>query len=240
QSNSSRSRIGRVRFDQERRSIAAQKIAAEIFRNVDYELDLAAREQIVSFTLGLHLPDEVEVCAVLHRVKEGSSLRALVGQKHGGGQMSRVGINREAEQGQLNQWNAKHHGEGETVAPHLREFFRNDAAQALERKFVRSFHAADLSCSIKLMKASSKLGGICCQSYGSCRNGAMARSSAAASLLLTCKELPKATACCTPGVLRSCSANFARSVPRTDQVVRPTPEITSSTVPALSNLPLEI
>src|SRR5437868_15503095 len=42
------------------------------------------------------------------------------------------------------------------------------------------------------------------------------------------------------GVLRNCSANFARSGPRTDQVVRPTLEITSSTVPAASNLPLEI
>src|SRR5436305_1614318 len=46
----------------------------------------------------------------------------------------------------------------------------------------------------------------------------MARWSAAASVLLTCKELPKATACCTPGVLRSCSANCARSRPRTDQI----------------------
>jgi hypothetical protein len=32
---------------------------------------------------------------------------------------------------------------------------------------VRLFHAAALSCSIKLMKASSKPDGICRQSYGS-------------------------------------------------------------------------
>ena len=127
-------RIGGVRFDQERRSIAAQKIAAEIFRNVDDKLDLTAREQIVSFRFGLHLPDEVEVGAVLHRVEQRSSLRALVGQKHRGGQMPRIGIDREAEERELNQRNAEHHGEGEPVAPHLRELLRDDAAQALERK----------------------------------------------------------------------------------------------------------
>src|SRR5262245_62094792 len=146
---------------------------------------------------GFHLPNEVEVSAVLHRVEQRPSLRAVVGQKHGDGQMSRIGIDRETEQRQLNQRNAEHHREGEAVAPHLQKFLRNDAAQPLEREFRMSFHA-DFGCSIKLMKASSKPDGICRQSYGSRRNGSMARSSSAALSLLTCNELPKATACCTP------------------------------------------
>src|SRR5947207_15438800 len=99
QSHSSRRRISRVRFDQERRSIAPQKIAAEIFRNVYYKLNLTACEQIVSFRLRFDLPDEVEVSAVLHRIEKGSSLRALVGHEHGGRQMPWIGINRVAKQG---------------------------------------------------------------------------------------------------------------------------------------------
>ena len=109
---------------------------------------------------GFHLPNKVEISAVLHRVEEGPSLRPLVGQKHGGGQMPRVGVNGITEQGELNQRNAQHHGEGKTVTSHLQKFLCNNAAQALERKFGMSFHADFGGCSIKLMKASSKPGGI--------------------------------------------------------------------------------
>src|SRR4029453_1457068 len=111
---------------------------------------------------GFHLPDEVEVSAVLHRVEQRPSLRAVVGQKHGGRQMARIGINRKTEQRQLNQRNAEHHRESEAEATYLEEFLRNDAAQPLERKFRMSFHA-DFGCSIKLRKASSKPDGICRQ-----------------------------------------------------------------------------
>src|SRR5437763_14811738 len=143
--------------------------------------------------------------------------------------MPRIGINRVSKQGELNQRNAEHHREGESIAPHLREFFRDNPAQALKGKFGMPFHA---DCSIKLMNASSKPDGIWRQSYGSRRNGAMARSSSAVLVLLTCNELPKATACCTPGVLRSSSARVARSGPCTDQVVRPTLSMASSSVPS--------
>src|SRR5215468_72690 len=77
--DSSRSRIGCVRLDQQRRPIATQEIAAEIFRNVDHKLNLTARKQIMPFGFSFYLTDEIEISAVLHRVEQRSSLRALVG-----------------------------------------------------------------------------------------------------------------------------------------------------------------
>ena len=84
--------IGRVGLDEQRWPVAAQQIAAEVFRNIDDKLHLAAREQLASFGFGLHLADEIEIGAVLHRVKQRASLRPVVGQKHSGRQMPRVGV----------------------------------------------------------------------------------------------------------------------------------------------------
>ena len=74
--------IGGVGLDEQGGPVAAQQIAARNSAGmlID-ELHLAAREQIVAFRLGLHLRDEIEVGAVLHRVEQRAAVRAVVGEE---------------------------------------------------------------------------------------------------------------------------------------------------------------
>src|SRR5204863_9053236 len=111
------------------------KIAAEILRNVDDKLHLPPSKQIVSFGFGFHFPDEIEIGAVLHRIKQGPALRALIGQKHRGGQMPRVGVNAVAEGRWWNEWNTNLHAESEPVRPHRKEFLGVNATQPRKREF---------------------------------------------------------------------------------------------------------
>ena len=61
----------------------------------------AARQGVARLRLRVHLPDEIEVAAVLHRLEQRPALRPVVGQQHGGGQMLGVGIDGKAEEDQL-------------------------------------------------------------------------------------------------------------------------------------------
>src|SRR5262249_50510876 len=99
ESDSRGGRISRVRLDQQCRTIAAQEIAAEIFRNGDHKLYPTADEQIVLLGFGFDFPDKIEVGAVLHRIDQRPPLRAMTGKKHGGREMPRIEINGEAEEG---------------------------------------------------------------------------------------------------------------------------------------------
>src|SRR5439155_4389894 len=130
------------------------------------------REQVTAFGFRFHLPREIEIGAVLHRVKDGASLRAGIGEQHRGGQMPRVGVDRVAEKRELDERDAEHHREREPVAPHLRELFHDGAAQPLEGKFRMAFHGAKLSFAsfMRWMNTSSMLARTSCQRYRSLRN----------------------------------------------------------------------
>ncbi len=96
-----RGRIGGIGFDENGRTIAAQQVAGEVFRNVDHELHLAAREQVVRFLLGRDLLREIEVGAVLHRVEQRASMLAAIREEDGGRQMARIGVDRVTEKREL-------------------------------------------------------------------------------------------------------------------------------------------
>src|SRR5438105_15663771 len=90
--------ISRIGFDQKFRTIAPQKIPAEIFRNIDDELHLTASEQIVSFSLGSNLSNEIIITAVLKGGKQGATFRAMIGEKDGCGQMLWISVDSEPKQ----------------------------------------------------------------------------------------------------------------------------------------------
>ena len=111
------------------------------------ELHLAAREQLAALRFGLHLPDEVEVAAVLHRGEQRASLRALSARSTAAGRCLGSELIAKPKSSQLNQRDAEHHGEGQPVAPHLDEFLHDDAPRAAANENVMvSFHARKLSC----------------------------------------------------------------------------------------------
>ncbi len=128
---------------------------------------LPAREQVATLGLGFHLAHEVEVGAVLERMEDRARLRPVVGEQHGGGQVARVGIDREAEEQHLDHRNAEHHREGEPVAAHLREFLHDHRPKPPLGKWNARAHAGEklsLDCSMRWMKTSSSPERICVHS----------------------------------------------------------------------------
>src|SRR5206468_11610178 len=153
--------------------------------------------------------------------------------------MFRIRINGVTEKDQLEQRNADHHRESQTIATHLDELLCQHRAESRHREYARSFHDEELSfeLSMRWMKTSSSPDSTGCHSYRSVRNGAIPCSRAAASPPLTCNMLPNATVCSTPGRPRNCSVSLGKSSPLTDQVVRRSFPITSLTAPCVSSLP---
>ena len=125
-----RGRVGGVGLDENDRPVAAKEVALEVHGDGDQELHLAAGKRGVPFGLGGHLADEGEVAAVADGLQDGAGVRAVVGDAHGGGQVTRVGVDREAEEHELHERHAEHHAEGEPVAAHLHEFLDDDGPES--------------------------------------------------------------------------------------------------------------
>ena len=136
--------IGGIGLHKQFGTVAAQEITREVFRDIDDELDAALREQIVALFFRGDLAGEIEIRAVLQRIEHRAPLGAMIGEQHRGRQMARVGVDREAEERELDERNAEHHGEGQPVAPHLREFFHHDADEAREGEFWTPVHDAEV------------------------------------------------------------------------------------------------
>jgi hypothetical protein len=150
-------RIAGVGLEQQRRPRAAQEVAREVLRDVDHELHLAARERVVRIVLARDLAHEVEVGAVADRAEQRAPLRAAVGEQHGRGQVLGVGVDRVAEQDELQQRDPDHHPEGHAVAEHLDELLDDHRAEAAGGEDLARAHGEKLSLarSIRWMKTSS-------------------------------------------------------------------------------------
>jgi hypothetical protein len=152
-------RVGGVGFDQQRRALAAHQVAVEAGREGDDELDLATLEEVVGLLL-VHLADNPEIVAVGHGGDVGPRERPGVDHDHGGGQVFRVGIDRKAEEQQLDDRDADDHSEGQSVALELDELLEQDADPAREREAWHASQPANGSsaCCMRWMKASSSEG----------------------------------------------------------------------------------
>ncbi len=119
--------IRRVGLDQHRRPLAANQGARKTFRNRDHELHGARREHPVDLGIVARFADEVEILAVRERrhdaARELAAVRIADGRRH----VLRIGVDREAEQHELEHRNADDHREREPVAPKLDEFLADDA-----------------------------------------------------------------------------------------------------------------
>ena len=93
--------IAGVGFEQNGGTVAAQKVAGEVFGDVDEKLNFAAQEHFLALGFGLHLLHKIEVGAVFQALEKGASMRAGVGKKHGGGHVARVGVDHEPKNHEL-------------------------------------------------------------------------------------------------------------------------------------------
>jgi hypothetical protein len=110
--------------------IAAQKVAAEIFRNVDDKLHFALCQQIAAFRFSLYLADELVIAAVLQSRKQSPSFRAAISYQDSRRKMFRVSVDGVAEENQLEQRNADRHRERKSVAAHLDKFLDQDRPES--------------------------------------------------------------------------------------------------------------
>jgi hypothetical protein len=116
-----RGRVGRVGFEQHRRTFAAIDLAAEIGRHGQGELRFAAGQAPggVVFADGTV---EAEIGAVGERLRNGALIDRMVAADECGRQVFRIGIDGEAEQEQLHQRHRQGQRDRAGVAPHLQEF----------------------------------------------------------------------------------------------------------------------
>ena len=126
--------IGGVGLDEHGRLLAAQNPTAEVGGNIDDELHLASRDHLAGLRERVRPGHDAEIGGVLERAHDRAREGAIVGDYHGRRQCARIGVDGIAEQGQLNDGNADHHGEGQTVAQHLDEFLHQHGAEAGRRE----------------------------------------------------------------------------------------------------------
>ena len=126
--------IGRVGFDQQRRTFSAHQALRKIRRNGHHELRLAGREHAVRIRLVTCLADECEIIGVLEGRENVTRKLTVVGDERGSRQMLRIGVDGEAEQDELDDRNADDHAEGQPVAFELDELLAYDAEPARDRE----------------------------------------------------------------------------------------------------------
>src|SRR6476661_3375107 len=131
----------------------------------------------------------------------------MVGYQDGRRKVLWVGVDRVAEEHDLDDWYAQHHAEGDAVALELQEFLQHDAPPARHREHHGFGPKLSTDCSVRWMNTSSSPVAAGCTRLPvpaiASRNAA---SSAAASRPVTCSVDPKAATCSMPGRPRRRSA----------------------------------
>jgi hypothetical protein len=125
-------RVGGVSLHEHRWPFSANQPAREVWRHIQNELDFPASQQTTGGFLGFDMVDDREVSAVFHCVNEPPQEWTVVRGKHGDGKVLRIGVNREAEENELDNRNAKHHRKRETIATHLNKLLAQDRNEPSE------------------------------------------------------------------------------------------------------------
>jgi hypothetical protein len=126
--------VGRVRFHQHHRVLAALQAAREILRHVEDELHVPERDEAVRLVDGGGCRDDLEVAGILERAHERARERARLRADDGGRQRLRVHVDGIAEEDELHHRHADHHREGEAVTPHLDEFLHQHCQKPVQCK----------------------------------------------------------------------------------------------------------
>src|SRR6185369_8773263 len=213
--------------------------AREVDRKADHELHLAAPKRVACRVLARELADELEIAARAHRGEVAARELALLGADDRGRQVLRLGVDRVAEEEELDDRDADDHPERDAVAPELQELLVDDSPPAVEREAShRGAPSASAELAIRWMKTSSRpvsAGAIRLAVSAVARRSAT--STAAASPPVTCNADPNAATCSTPGSRSSRVATAAMSPPCTLHVASFCASTISAAVPSAISLP---
>src|SRR5690606_27960685 len=125
-------------------------VALEILRDDDHKIRLAAPQRFLSLGNTRYRPPEVEIVRLLHPRDDRAHQGAVVPEFDERRQMSWIGVDRKAEQEQLNQRQSDHHPKGDAVPPHLDKFLVQDRSKPPQRERA---HAATGASVAKLSRA---------------------------------------------------------------------------------------
>src|SRR5215217_6757830 len=163
---------------------------------------------------------ELEIFSIFERPQDRACNVILLLQQHGRRQMARIGVDRVAEQQQLDQRDHDNHRKRDAVTLELDEFLDQHrpgaAPKAIGARPARFAHLhghwkLSRDRTIRSMKTSSSDGSERFQwTAASWRKGTIAASSAAASRPDTCRLVPNGATMSTPGVFSSCWPNRAK------------------------------
>ena len=177
--------VGGIGLDDDLGLLAADQLAGEVAGNGDDELHRAALEQFVGFLLGGHGVGEAEIAGIADGADQGAGDGAVVSRENRGGQALGVVVDGKAEEDELHDRHAEHHGEGQPVAAQLQGFLDDHGHEAAEKSHGASPQAASAlsrAWPIRWMKTSSRVGSDFSHViFLSRRRGAMAAASSAAS-----------------------------------------------------------
>ena len=174
-------RVGGVGLDQQLRPVAAEQVARKAGRDGDREQDLAAVQQPVDLLAAAGDPDDPVVAGVLQRRDEAAGEVAVVIGQDDGRQVLGVAVDGVAEQEELDDRDADHHGEGQPVPLIWMNSFRIIASRREKENRPAGHAALSSACAMRWMNTSSSVGSIGARRAAAiARQGAIAASSAAA------------------------------------------------------------
>src|SRR5690348_13079361 len=166
-------------------------------RNADDKLHLTLLQQVERLRLARRRAGNAEAFGVGERFQDAAYEGSLIRKDDGGRHVFRIGVDGEAEKGELHQRHADHHGEGQAVSAHLDEFLDEYGAEPGEG----SAHCMlSRALAMRWMNTSSRFGFDRVQvKPGSLRWAATASSRAVGSEPLTCSVWPKGATISIPG-----------------------------------------
>src|SRR5690606_12223883 len=125
----------------------------------------------------------------------------------------RIVVDGEAEQDELDERHAEHHGEGDAIPPHLDGFLGDQRPETPEREEA-DHRMLSWDCDMTWMKTSSRLvsPSVTVAASKDSANRAIEAASAARSRPTTCSVLPKGATWSTPSIARRYRAMPAGSV----------------------------
>mmetsp|Transcript_23364 Transcript_23364/g.55522 ORF Transcript_23364/g.55522 Transcript_23364/m.55522 type:complete len:372 (+) Transcript_23364:433-1548(+) len=148
--------VGGIGRDQQRRPFAAHDAGAEVVGHDDQELNVAALQQRVAARFRNAAFDDAEIAAGLQRRDDAARHWAGVLADDRGRQALGVGVDRVAEQHQLQHRHAHRHREGQAVAQHLLHLLECNREGAGDGKHQAAAEKLSVAWPTSRTKASSR------------------------------------------------------------------------------------
>src|SRR3981081_2944243 len=124
--------------------------------DIENKLRFTPHQERPPFSLCFHQPNNIEIRAVFHPLKECASLGSVVRHDYSHRQMTWIRIDNVSEQEHLHNWQREDDGKSHSIPAHLNKLLADHPGQPGRRKQPMKFHAFSFELSIRWMNASSR------------------------------------------------------------------------------------